>query len=147
VYDPDGRITYCGNDISVKLRMEHAHCDRLRREYDSMRRRFRRRGEPRPSREEKQSMARLYRRWRKAEARLTRRIQELHKTTAAWLLSSYIVVILSDCSTQQMVRRGGKLSKSTRRAFLRLAHYRFRQVVKSQQRFAPWCLVMEVSAV
>lgn len=85
-----------------------------------------------------------YRKWRRYLRKVTRRVRALHEHTAAWLLSNFTVVLVSNTNTGQMVGRKNKLHPTVRRGMLQLAHYRFRQVLLSMARRRPHCRVIEV---
>jgi len=131
-YDADGRAIHFGEGAGHKLVRMFAHADRLQ-------------GKWKAAEHGSKAAKVLYHKWRRCMSKVTRRVRSMHQRTAAWLLSNYRVVLVSNMNTSAMVRTGGILRPATRRGMLQLSHYRFRQVLLSMARRYKDCRVIEVS--
>jgi putative transposase len=131
-YDADGRAIHFGEGAGHKLERMFAHADRLQ-------------GKWKAAEHGSKAAKVLYHKWRRCMSKVTRRVRSMHQRTAAWLLSNYRVVLVSNMNTSAMVRTGGILRPATRRGMLQLSHYRFRQVLLSMARRYKDCRVIEVS--
>ena len=79
--------------------------------------------------------------------RVNRRVDDVHKKTAAALTDTHRVVLLPSFETQQMAsRRGGRrINGTTAHRMLTWAHYQFRQRLLEAAEVRPWCQVVLVN--